>query len=58
MITYWPDKNKRNEFKYELTPLEGNLIYRIIKKLSDKDLKKMDFTDEEIDKINRIYQSF
>ena len=55
MKAVWPDENKPTEFFYEMRPDEGELLCRLLGKLSRNDLVEFKFTDEEIDKIYSIY---
>jgi hypothetical protein len=58
MEAVWLDDNKPNEFYYELSQEEGELICEVLGKLSRDDLTERGFSEKEIDDIHSIYYSF
>lgn len=58
MITVWPDEKNCTDYHYEFPPIQGELIYKLLGKLSVNDLVDRGFTDNEIEMLNSIYYSF
>lgn len=57
MMRVFPDP-KTMDCYYKMTEEEGELIYKVLGRLSLNDLKDRDFNKGEIDKIHSIYYSF
>jgi len=58
MITIWPDEKNVDDYHYEFPPKQGELIHKLLGKISMKDYIEMGFTDNEIEIFNNIYYSF
>ena len=58
MIAVWPDDNNPIDYYYEFTKDQGNLIYKLLGKISVKQYVEWGFSDDEIEKLTSIYYSF
>jgi len=58
MIAVWPDERNCDNYHYEMPPEQGNLIHKLLSKMSVKEYLDKGFTHDEIEKLTSIYYSF